>query len=100
MASLSKAKLVDILNNYGLGYSKEELHKYVVDVFTIIEEELCENHDVRLSKFGVFEVVDKVARPARNPKTKEEVIIARRKGVRFTPSPVLTKHINSGNTDD
>jgi integration host factor subunit alpha len=94
MASLTKAQLVERLNSHGLGYTKEELHRYVVDFFSIIEEELCSNSDVSLSRFGFFEVVDKVARPGRNPRTKEEVIIARRKGVRFRPSPILTKQIN------
>ena len=99
MASLSKAKLVEQLNEYGLGYTKEELYNFVVDVFSIMEEELCKGEDVRLSRFGTFEVVDKVARPGRNPKTKEEVIIARRKGLRFQASPILTSHINKGDSN-
>ena len=99
MASLSKAKLVERLNEYGLGYTKEELYNLVVDFFAIMEEELCKGEDIRLSRFGTFEVVDKVARPGRNPKTKEEVIIARRKGIRFQASPILTSHINKGGPD-
>ena len=99
MASLSKAKLVEQLREYGLGYTKEELHTFVVDIFSIMEEELCKGEDVRLSRFGTFEVVDKVARPGRNPKTKEEVIIARRKGLRFQASPILTSHINKGDSN-
>lgn len=100
MASLSKAKLVDKLDQYGLGHSKEELHSYVVDIFTLMEETLCNNEEVSLTNFGVFEVVDKVARPARNPKTKEEVVIARRKGIRFRPAPALHKEVNRGAQDD
>ena len=96
MASLSKIKLVERLNEYGLGYTKEELYTFVVDLCSIMEEELCKGEDVRISRFGTFEVVDKVARPGRNPKTKEEVIIARRKGIRFQASPILTSHINKG----
>ena len=96
MASLSKTKLVERLNEYGLGYTKEELYTFVVDLCSIMEEELCKGEDVRISRFGTFEVVDKVARPGRNPKTKEEVIIARRKGIRFQASPILTSHINKG----
>ena len=96
MASLSKAKLVERLDEYGLGYTKEELYTFVVDLCAIMEEELCKGEDIRISRFGTFEVVDKVARPGRNPKTKEEVIIARRKGIRFQASPILTSHINKG----
>ena len=96
MASLSKAQLVEKLHSYGLGYTKDELNRYIVDILELMEEELCENNDVSLSRFGFFDVVDKVARPGRNPKTKEEVIIARRKGIRFRCSPILTKKINEG----
>ena len=46
-----------------------------------MEEELCAREKTFVfQSFGTFEVVDKVARPGRNPKTKEEVIIARSKG--------------------
>jgi nucleoid DNA-binding protein len=96
MASLSKALLVERLSAYGLGYTKEELHRYVLDALEIIEEELCESNDVSIARFGFFDVVDKVARPGRNPKTKEEFVIARRKGVRFRPSPILTEQVNIG----
>lgn len=100
MASMSKAKLVENLNTYGLGYSKEELHNYVVDIFSLMEDALCQNEDISLPNFGVLEVVDKVARPARNPKTKEEVVIARRKGIRFRPAPALNKQINKETKHD
>ena len=99
MASLSKAKLVERLDEYGLGYTKEELYKYVLDFFELMEQELCKGEDIRLARFGTFEVVDKVARPGRNPKTKEEVVIARRIGIRFHASPILTEHINNGDSD-
>ena len=99
MASMSKLKLVERLNEYGLGYTKQELYDFVVEICSIMEEELCKGEDVRLSRFGTFEVVDKIARLGRNPKTKEEVIIARRKGVRFQASPILTAHINKGDSN-
>ena len=99
MASLSKAKLVDRLHEYGLGYTKEELYTFVLDFFELMEQELCKGEDIRLARFGTFEVVDKVARPGRNPKTKEEVVIARRVGVRFQASPILTANLNNGDSD-
>ena len=97
MVTLSKARLVEKLYNYGLGYSKEELLAFINDTLLIMEEELCSNHNIQISKFGTFEVINKVARPGRNPKTKEEVIIARRKTLRFRPSPKLTHAINHKN---
>ena len=99
MASMSKANLVEKIYEYGLGYTKEELRTFVVGLCTIIEKELCKGEDVRLSRFGSFEVVDKVARPGRNPKTKEEVIIARRKSIRVQASPKLNAYIHNGEND-
>ena len=95
MVTLSKARLVEKLHNYGLGYSKEELLAFVNDLLVIMEEELCSDQNIQISKFGTFEVINKVARLGRNPKTKEEVIIARRKTLRFRPSPKLTDAINT-----
>ena len=94
MAALSKARLVERLHEYGLGYSKEELLSFINDILLIMEEEICAHRNIHISKFGHFEIIDKAARPGRNPKTNEEVIIARRKTLRFRPSPKLTEAIN------
>jgi len=100
MATLSKARLIERLHDHGLGYSKEELRAYINDMLAIMSEEFCNDQDVQISRFGVFEVKDTVARPGRNPKTKEEVIIARRKSLRFRPSHKLTKALNTPNSGE
>ena len=49
--SLSKAKLVEQLNEYGLGYTKEELYGLRNrSVFHHGRRTLCKGEDVRLSK--------------------------------------------------
>ena len=75
MSSLSKKKLAQRLDAYGLGYTQQELQSYINDFVSLIEEHLKKGTTIKLSKFGTFDVVDKTARVGRNPKTKEEVII-------------------------
>jgi len=45
--------------------------------------------EVKLSSFGNFVIRQKLARPGRNPKTGEEVIINPRKVVTFKAGPKL-----------
>ena len=42
-----------------------------------------------LAGFGTFKVKDRAARPGRNPKTKEEIVIPASKAAVFTASKTL-----------
>lgn len=48
---------------------------------------------IELRKFGVFEVVTRKKRPARNPRTGEKVMIPKRKVITFKPSRLLTARV-------
>ena len=43
-------------------------------------------HQIKISKFGTFYSHKSPARIGRNPKTKEEFVISKRKSLSFTPS--------------
>ena len=45
--------------------------------------------EIKLSSFGNFVVKEKTARPGRNPKTGEDVMISARKVVTFKAGPKL-----------
>ena len=45
--------------------------------------------EIKLSSFGNFVVKEKTARPGRNPKTGEDVMISARKVVTFKDGPKL-----------
>ena len=96
MKSLSKVRLVERLDERGLGYSKEELHGFVNSFLGILGTTLIRGEEIRLSKFGNFTIQDKGARVGRNPHTDEELVITRRKVVSFKASPVLNRKINDG----
>ena len=50
---------------------------------------------IKISSFGTFEVKDKRERIGRNPKNKIEYKISSRKIVKFKPSDVIKKKLNS-----
>ena len=54
MTSLSKALLVNKLDERGLGYSKEELHECVNAFIGILSQSMIDGEEIRLSKFGNF----------------------------------------------
>ena len=96
MKTLSKARLIEKIDQRGLGYSKEELGDFINSFIGILSDTLINGEEMRLSKFGNFIVKDKVARVGRNPNTDEKLIISRRKVVSFKASPVLNQALNHG----
>ena len=85
--------VLNIVDN--IGYSKIESQKIVDSFFETIKVGLIEEKNVKISGFGVFEVVHKRERIGRNPKTKVETIITARNVVRFRPSTILKETVNS-----
>ena len=53
--------------------------------------------EIKLSSFGNFVVKEKTARPGRNPKTGEDVMISARKVVTFKAGPKLNLATQKGN---
>jgi len=66
------------------------------DFFDSIKDSLANGEEVKLSGFGNFIVREKSARPGRNPKTGEQVMISARKVVTFKAGPKLKKVTQSG----
>ena len=60
-----------------------------------ITEHLINNEDVKISGFGNFELINKKARPGRNPKTGEDVTISARRVVTFRAGNKLRQKIAS-----
>jgi integration host factor subunit alpha len=66
------------------------------EFFDQITEQLGNGENVKLSSFGNFVLREKSARPGRNPKTGEEVMISARKVVTFKAGPKLKKATQEG----
>ena len=92
--TVTKADIIEHLHN-DLGLNKSECKILVEDFFQEIKSSLINNEEVKLSGFGNFELLNKKARPGRNPKTGEDVTISARRVVTFRAGNKLRKKISS-----
>jgi integration host factor subunit alpha len=92
--TVTKADIIEHLHN-DLGLNKSECKILVEDFFQEIKASLINNEEVKLSGFGNFELLNKKARPGRNPKTGEDVTISARRVVTFRAGNKLRKKISS-----
>jgi DNA-binding protein HU-beta len=60
----------------------------------VIQEKVSEGSKIKLAGFGTFEVVERAARPGRNPFTGESVFIPAAKHPKFHASRLWKKEIN------
>tara|TARA_Y100000768_G_scaffold371609_1_gene338496 strand:+ start:2309 stop:2605 length:297 start_codon:yes stop_codon:yes gene_type:complete len=94
--TITKADITEHLHNE-LGLNKSECKTIVEGFFDEIKQSLINNEDVKISGFGNFELINKKARPGRNPKTGEDVIISARRVVTFRAGNKLRQKIASSN---
>ncbi len=75
------------------GMSKKDAERAVGATFDTITEALCAGDKVQLVGFGAFEVKERPARKARNPKTGEEIQIGARRSPMFKPGKALKEAV-------
>jgi len=80
--TVTKNSLVEIIHNE-VGLNKREAKEFIEEFFESIKSLLEEGNDIKFSGFGNFILRDKNARPGRNPKTGEDVVIEERRVVTF-----------------
>lgn len=76
------------------GLTKKDCLIFVNDIIDIIIEGLTKNGYVKIHNFGSFKIKRKSSRIGRNPKTKEDVMIAERNVISFKASKRLLNFIN------
>lgn len=86
--SMTKKDIADKLVE-ALGVSNAQALELTNTFFEQIKSALAAGEEVKLSGFGNFNIREKSARPGRNPKTGEEVMISARKVVTFKAGPKL-----------
>ncbi len=67
--------------------------RMVQGMLDMIIESLVRGDKIELRNFGVFEVISRAGRIARNPRSKEEVYIPERKVVKFKPGKIMEDRI-------
>ena len=80
------AKNLSLKTGLSLNYSK----KLIDDLVNIIIDNI-KYGNLRLKNIGAFKILNKKARIGRNPKTKEEFVISKRKSISF----VVSKNIQN-----
>ena len=93
--TLTKADLADLLFEQ-LGLNKREAKDFIDAFFEMITLEVAGGKDVKISGFGNFQIRTKQARPGRNPRTGEPVMVEARRAVTFHASNSLKSEINAG----
>ncbi len=98
--SMTKADIVRRVHGTFEGLSRREAARYVEAVFEAMKTALERGEKVKISGFGNFVVRQKGARPGRNPRTGQDILITPRKVLVFRPSQILKAALNPGRSPD
>jgi integration host factor subunit alpha len=74
--------------NEELGFSKREAKDLLELLLETMSEAIEEGNPLTLQRFGRFKLLDKKARPGRNPATGQKVIVSARRVVVFVSSKI------------
>ena len=80
--------------------SKKDAEKAVKAFTDAVTEELVKGGKVQLVGFGNFEVTERAARVARNPKTGELIEVESKKLPFFKVGKELKERVNGGTSED
>ena len=78
-----------------MGLNKKEARELVDSFFEELISSLAVGEQVKLSRFGNFDLRDKIARPGRNPKTGEKIPITARRVVTFRAGNKLRARVDA-----
>jgi integration host factor subunit alpha len=95
-AAVIKSDLVDVVYRCHGGLSRREAAEIVARLLERMKRELAGLGPVSISGFGRLEVVRRMPRKGRNPKTGEPIEIGPRQSLVFRPSRVLLERLNEG----
>ena len=91
---MNKENLVKTVAEGIDGATKKDIAVVVDEVFNTIKNTLASGEKVAIAGFGSFEVAERVARTARNPRTGEEIAVPASKAPKFKASKTLKDTVN------
>ena len=94
--NITRDEISDFIHSE-FGLTKKDCNDLVNDIIEEIIVGMNEHKVVKIHNFGTFKLRRKNARIGRNPKTKEEVMIAPRNVISFLPSKYILKKLNNFN---
>ena len=90
---MTKADLIERIQT-NLGYDKKDSADMLENVISIMKNTLETGENIKIARFGNFELQQKKDRRGRNPQTGESITIKARRILTFKPSVVLKDAIN------
>lgn len=98
MATIAKKEIIDRITKST--QCKHTTAKEIVQQFLDeITTELGKGNRLEFRDFGVFEVKERAARTAQNPKTLEKVQVPARRKVKFKMGRIMRERINDHPTE-
>ena len=91
--NITRDEIADFINQE-FGLTKIDCNGLVNNIIEEIILGLNKHKIVKIHNFGTFKLKRKNARIGRNPKTKEDVMIAPRNVISFIPSRHILKKLN------
>lgn len=92
--NITRDEIADYINNE-FGLTKKDCSDIVNNIIEEIILGLNKNKIVKIHNFGTFKLNHKKERIGRNPKTKEDVMIASRNVISFKPSKSIMLILNN-----
>ena len=84
-----------VVDKSGVDITKVDAQKLVDAVVAVVVDELKAGNKVALNGLGIFEVVDKPERTARNPRTGETTLVKACKAPKFKAGKALKEQLNA-----
>ena len=92
---MTKADIAEKLYESFSDLSKARCFEFVDTVFDTMKKTLASGEEMKIARFGKFELQDKRARNGRNPTTGEKLTISKRRIVAFKVSNTLREEMNT-----
>jgi len=87
------ARVTNNLKAEGKDVTQSTVAPIVNEVFSVIQDRLYQEEEVKIADFGSFKTTKRAARVGRNPATGEEVNIPAKNAVSFKPAKALKDYI-------
>ena len=94
MATITRADFAENIRA-AFGLTLADSYKLVDVFFAEISEALVRGEEVKIANLGTFRILEKNARPGRNPKTGETKVITARRVVSFRPSAEFRRQVKN-----
>lgn len=93
--TITKKELIDRIAEK-TGLKRTDVKKIVQSFLTEVVDDLGKGHRLEFRDFGVFDVRQRKARTAQNPKTLQRVEVPSKNSVRFKPGRLMREATEAG----